>query len=66
MTEKEYYKRATLVALLVGSILVWMLLALTAVWHVQHADIGLALLFAILSVAPAAVAYEVLRRWNRG
>jgi hypothetical protein len=65
MTEDEYYKKATLVALIVGGALAWIVMALIAIWNVQHDDVGAAWLWGLLSLIPAAVLYESMRRWQR-
>lgn len=59
-------EKKVLVCVLVVSIALWLGLAGAAIWHVQNDGIGWAWFFGIISFAPAAVVYEILRRWNRG
>lgn len=59
-------KKATLVAVMAVSIIAWLGCVLAAVWHMQHDALSWGIFWAIVSVAPMAVVYEILRRWNRG
>lgn len=59
-------EKKVLVRVLAVSAGVWLGLAVATLWYVQNDEIGWAWCFGILSIAPLAVVYEILRRWNRG
>lgn len=58
-------KKVSVIVLSV-SIVLWLAFAVLAIWHVQNDGVAWAWFWGILSLAPMAAAYEILRRWNRG
>lgn len=51
---------------LIVSAFVWLACAVLAIWHVQNDGVAWAWFWGIISLAPMAVAYEIVRRWHRG
>ncbi len=62
----EKKRRAAPVVMLMVCVVLWLALFGLGIWSAQTDNIGWAYFYAIVTMAPALGAYEILRRWNRG